>query len=251
MQERGEFLKREEFLKGKVALVTGAAGDIGRAICRRLIRDGVRLMITDWDGNELNKTCDELRALGGEVEGIQGNLEEIEFCKKLPNYTVEKFGALDILINNAGQAHHSPIDEITPEVYQSIMNVNVRAPFFVSQESLPYLRISDAATVINIGSVTAHKGYKDQSVFTISKHALLGLTKSLALETYNDGIRVHIISPGAVYTNMIDILRPDLPPEDLIRPDDIADLILFYLERRNSSFVIDEVRIHRTHKEPF
>ena len=242
---------RTEFMKDKVALITGAAGDIGMAICKRLVKDGVRLVITDWDGEELKKSKQILTEIGGTVEAIQGNLEDVEFCRSLPHFAVDTYEALDILINNAGQAHHSAIEEITPEVYQSIMNVNVRAPFFVTQEALPYLRISDAATVINIGSVTAHKGYKDQSVFTISKHALLGLTKSLALETFNDGIRVHIISPGAVYTNMIDILRPDLPPEDLIQPDDIADLIVFYLERRNSSFVIDEVRIHRTHKAPF
>ena len=240
-----------DFLRGKVAIITGAAGDIGQALCKQLIGYGIRLLITDRDRDGLEKTGRMLTGMGGEVKGICGDVLDIPFCRELPHAAVETFGGLDILINNAGIAHHSPIDEMTPELYDQIMNVNARAPYFISQEALPYLRVSDAATIINIGSVVAHKGYKDQSVFSISKHALLGLTKALACETYKEGIRVHIISPGAVYTDMIEILRPDLKPEELILPEDIASLIGFYLERRQSSFVIDEVRIHRTDKAPF
>ena len=243
--------KQPEFLQGKVALVTGAAGDLGHALCRMLAGYGIRLVITDRDKDALEEFGRELEAQGVEVNCISGNLENVDFCKSLPHYTVNTFNGLDILINNAGIAHKSPIEDMTVELFDAMMKVNVRAPYFTSQEALPYLRVSDAATIINIGSVTAHKAYKEQSVFTISKHALLGVTKAFAEECYADGIQVHIISPGAVYTDMINILRPDLKPEELILPEDIASLVGFYLERRKSSFVIDEVRIHRTGKEPF
>ena len=240
-----------EFLRNKVALVTGAAGDLGHALCWKLTEYGIKLVITDRDTEALEQFRKELKEAGADVASISGNLESVEFCRKLPHFCVDTFNGLDILINNAGIAHNSPIEDITAKVFDAMMKVNVRAPYFVSQESLPYLRVSDVATIINIGSVTAHKAYTDQSVFTISKHALLGITKAFAKETFEDGIQVHIISPGAVYTDMINILRPDLRKEDLITPEDIASLVGFYLERRKSSFVIDEVRIHRTGKEPF
>ena len=240
-----------DFLKGKVALITGAAGDLGHALARKLAEYGIKLVITDRDRDALLEFEEELKASGAEVASISGNLEDVDFCKSLPHFAVDQFNGLDILINNAGIAHNSPIDDMTEKVFDALMNVNVRAPYFVSQEALPYLRVSDAATIINIGSVTAHRAYKNQSVFTITKHALLGMTKSFAEETYKDGVQVHIISPGAVYTDMINILRPDLKKEELIMPEDIASLVGFYLERRNSSFVIDEVRIHRTGKAPF
>ncbi|MBR2561992.1 MAG: SDR family oxidoreductase [Eubacterium sp.] len=240
-----------EFLKGKVALITGAAGDLGHALARQLLKYGLKLVITDRDSDALEEFGKELTAQGGEVSCISGNLEDIEFCRSLPHYAVDKFQSMDILINNAGIAHKSPIEDMTPELFDAMMKVNVRAPYFVSQEALPYLRVSDVATIINIGSVTAHRAYNNQSVFTVSKHALLGVTKAFARECYEDGIQVHIISPGAVQTDMINILRPDLKPEELILPEDIASLIGFYLERRKSSFVIDEVRIHRTGKAPF
>ncbi len=239
-----------DFLKGKTALITGATGEIGHAIANRVAEYGVRLVITGRIESTLNERAAELRANGCEVYPIVGNLESMAFLDELITFTIEKCGSLDILINNAGMAHHNLFEDVTPEMFDSIMNVNVRAPFFLCQKALPYLKISDAATVINIGSVVSHKGYKYQSVFTTSKHALLGVSKALACETYEEDIRVHVISPGAVYTDLIKLLRPDLDPSELILPTDIADIVAFHLEHRKSAFVVDETRMHRVDKEP-
>ena len=239
------------FLKDKVALVTGAAGDIGQALCRKLNTYGIKIMLTDRNGEGLQAIEEELLAAGGDVRAIRGNLEDVDFCMDLPHKTVNAFGGLDILINNAGIAHKSMIEEMEPDVYDAIMNINVRAPFFICREALAYLRVSECGTIINLGSASAHKGYEGQSAFAISKHALLGLTKSFACEAYKDGVQVQIISPGAVYSEMFNLLRPDLSADELIQPEDIASLVGFYLERRKASFVIDEVRIHRIGKEPF
>ena len=241
----------ENYWEGKVAIVTGATGDIGRVICKRLAQYGINLSICGRVPETLEETASILRKEGVDVITTLGNLENMEFLTELVDHTVDHYGRIDLLINNAGMAHKSPIDEVTPDLFSSIMRVNVRAPYFLSQKVLPYLRLSEVPTIINICSVVAHRGYKNQSVFTISKHALLGLSKALAIETQNEGIRVHAISPGAVHTDLIELLRPDLDPEELILPSDIADVISFYLEHRKSNFVVDEVKMHRLHKEPF
>jgi len=143
------------------------------------------------------------------------------------------------------------VEEMTPKLFDSIMQVNVRAPYFLCQRAIPELKKSDCATIINICSVVAHKGYPKQSVYAASKHALYGLSKSLANEVFRDDIRVHVISPGSVYTPMIAMVRPDLSPEGMILPEDIGNIVGFYLECRRSNAVIDEIEVHRVTKEPF
>ena len=200
------------FLEGKTALVTGASGDIGFAMCERLLTYGIKLVITGRNPDILEQRADTLRAQGGTVYSYVGNLESEAFMDRLINYTIDKCGSLDILINSAGLAHKSPIEEVTPELFDNIMRVNVRAPYFLCQKALPYLRISDSATVINMCSVVAHRSYINQSAFTVSQHALLGASKAFANEVYKDGIRVHVISPGAVDT---DLIRPQERPEPM------------------------------------
>ena len=239
------------YLDGKTALVTGASGDIGFALCERLISYGIRLVITGRNPDILEARADALRDKGGIVHTYLGNLESEAFMDRLIDYTIETYGSLDILVNSAGLAHRSPIEDVTPELFDSIMRVNVRAPYFLCQKALPYLRLSDCATVINMCSVVAHRSYINQSAYTISEHALLGASKAFANEVYKDGIRVHVISPGAVDTDLIRMVRPDLQPEELIHPEDIADVLSFYLEHRHSAFIIDETRMHRTDKTPF
>ena len=241
------------FLEGKTALVTGASGDIGFGLCQRLISYGIQLVITGRNPEILEKRAEDLRAAGGKVLTYVGNLESEAFMDRLINYTIDNYESLDILINSAGLAHKSPIEDVTPELFDTIMKVNVRAPFFLAQKALPYLRLSDTATVINMCSVVAHRSYVDQSAFTVSMHALLGASKALANEIHKNGenIRVHVITPGAVNTDLIQMVRPDLDPEDLIHVEDVADVMSFYLEHRHSAFITDEIRMHRLDKTPF
>ena len=163
--------------------------------------------------------------------------------------TVEAFGGLDILVNNAGVALSKPFAETTLEDYQRVMDINVRTPFVMTQRALPHLRAA-RGRVFNIASVVAHKGYTLQSVYAASKHALLGMSKSLAGEVYMDGVRVHVISPGGVYTDMVKIARPDLSGDGLIDPAEVAEAVMFLLSMDKNA-VVDEIRIHRCGKQPF
>ena len=159
------------------------------------------------------------------------------------------FGGLDILINNAGVALSKPFGETSIAEFDRVMATNARAPFILIHSALPHLRKA-RGRVINIASVVAHKGYPLQSAYAASKHALLGLSKSLANELYEDGVRVHVISPGGVYTDMAKVARPDLSPDGLISAAEVADAVMFLLSLDKNT-VIDEICLHRQGKAPF
>ena len=181
---------------------------------------------------------------------LPGDLTDLEFLAEGVQAAAGEFDGIDVLVNNAGAAQSTPFDKITPEEFDKLMAINIRVPFFLTQAALPHLKRSDAATVVNICSVVGHSGYPLQSVYSASKHALLGWTKSLAREYYKDGIRVHAISPGGVYTDMVKLSRPDLTPEGMIMPEEIAEVVRFLLVNRGNA-VIDEILVHRVNKEPF
>ena len=237
-----------EFLRGKTAIVTGAAGGIGEAICKKLASMGLNLVITGRKVQALEELAAQLPT---KVHCCVGDLQELSFVDRLLAETREVFGGVDVIINNAGLSHNCTVEEMTPELFDSIMRVNVRAPYFLCQKAVEDLKKSDYATIINICSVVAHKGYPRQSVYAASKHALLGFSKAFANEHYKDNIRVHVISPGSVYTKMIAMVRPDLSPEGMILPEDIADIVGMYLMLRKSNAVVDEIEVHRVTKEPF
>ena len=240
---------RWEYLKGKTAIITGAAGGIGEAICKKLAAYGMNLVITGRKEATLLELEQQLE--GAKICRCVGDLTSLAFVDEVLSAAKKVFGGVDVIINNAGLSHNCTVEEMTPELFDSIMQVNVRAPYFLCQRALPELKASSCATIINICSVVAHKGYPRQSVYAASKHALLGWSKSFANEYYKENIRVHVISPGSVYTKMIAMVRPDLTPEGMMLPEDIADIIGVYLQFRKTNAVIDEIEAHRVTKEPF
>jgi 3-oxoacyl-[acyl-carrier protein] reductase len=160
------------------------------------------------------------------------------------------FGRIDIVINNAGLAQPASIEETTPELWDTHMAVNARAPLFLCRAALPLLRASGRPRIVNIGSVVSHKGYAQQGAYTASKHALYGLTKVLARELHDEGIRVHFVAPGGVATDMVQKMRPDLDPNTLIQPDDVARTVCFLLEQSPNA-ATDEISIRRDGSEPW
>ena len=237
-------------LKGKTALITGASGGIGGALACRLAQDGIDLLLCGRSAEKLTGTAEAAAEYGIRTHICTADLTEDGAPLHCVEEALRTFGRLDILINNAGLALNCPFEETTAAQFDAIMATNVRAPYFLCQAALPALRQSDYATIINIASVVAHKGYPLQSAYVASKHALLGMTRSLANEVYEDGIRVHVIAPGAVFTDMVRVARPDLSSEGMIMPEDIAEAAAFFIEHRTNA-VIDEIQIHRAGKAPF
>lgn len=237
-------------IKGSKAIITGASTGIGYAIAERFASLGIDLAVCARSADKLDALKEKLSVHGVTVYTEAGDLSDPLFAESFVKKSAEALGGIDIVINNAGMAISRSFEESTIEDYEKIMSLNVRAPFLVCKSALHFLRRSNNATIINIASVTAHKGYPQQSLYSASKHALAGMTKSLANELYTENIRVHLISPGGVYTEMVKISRPDLSPEGLILPEDIADIAEFFITHRTNS-VIDEIETHRVNKAPF
>ena len=239
-----------EILKGKIALITGASGGIGSCIARRFAQDGISLALLGRSKEKLAATAASIREYGVETLLLPGDLLDDAYLEDCFAAVKERFGGLDILVNNAGIALSRSFEETTMAEFDRIMALNARVPYLACHLALPLLRCSERASILNIASVVAHKGYPLQSAYAASKHALAGFTKSLASEVYREDIRVHLISPGGVFTDMVRIARPDLTGEDMILPEDIAEIAAFFIEHRTNA-VIDEICVHRSGKEPF
>ena len=240
----------ENSLAGKVAVLTGAGGGIGRATAEKLA--GKQMKIALLGGNNqknLQETADIVKQYT-ECLILPGDLTQDSFITENISRIIEQFHGIDLLLNNAGVAQSTAFEDITLAEFDRIMAINLRVPFMLTKAALPYLKKSAMPTIINIASVVSHAGYPLQSIYTASKHALLGMTKSLAAEYYKDNIRIHAIAPGGVYTNMVKISRPDLTGEGMIQPGEIADIIDFLLTHRGNA-VIDEILVHRVNKQPF
>lgn len=237
-------------LAGKVALVTGAGRGIGRCMALTLTENGARLALAARTEAELQTVRQEIEDSGGEAASFPADLSREQAAISLVRQTVEQFGRLDILINNAGLVLGKPLVESTTEEWDRIMAINARAPFILSREAIPYLKQQNQSFIINIASVVGVKGYVNQSVYSASKHALLGMTKALAKEVQADGIRVHAVNPGGVATGAVGRTRPDLDRSVLMQPQEIADIVLFLVTRQGNA-VIDEINVRRAASTPW
>lgn len=243
-------------IAGEVALVTGAGTGIGQAMAVRLASLGCDVVLVGRTAARLEDTAGRIAGLDGEAPApgrahvMTCDLTSAEAICGLAREVGERFGRLDILVNNAGVLVSKRLEDTATEELDAILATNVRAPYLMCREFLPLLRRSDAAEIVNICSVVAHTGYPLQSAYAASKHALLGMSESLSREVYEEGIRVHVISPGGVLTDMVGVARPDLVGTPMIVPDDVADALEYFVTHRTDG-VVDEIRLHRSTKEPF
>ena len=231
--------------KKMTALVTGASRGIGLAIARELADVGYNLALVARSEDALLDAMAEIETTHPvTVKTITADLAQEDSYARIVNETVAAFGGLDLLVNCAGVAQQGSFTEVSPTEWDSVFAVNAKAPFFICKEALPYLKQSKKPIIINIASVVGFKGYINQSVYASSKHALTGFTKVLAKEVQPFGIRVHLISPGGVATEMVKKMRPDIKPEELLQPEEIAEIVRFLVTRKGSG-TIDQFYLRR------
>ncbi len=210
----------------------------------------MNLALNSRSSDQLEEIKEEFKGFGIDVLPCPADLGDPEECEGIIKKAVAHFGVIDILINNAGIAVPKSLSETTVNEWDLHMSINARAPFILSREVIPYLKKSEMATIINISSVVGRKGYVNQGAYTASKHALMGMTKVLAQEVFEDNIRVHVIAPGGVATDMVAKTRPDLDEAMLATPQEIADVVMFLLTHRGNA-VIDEINIRRFSNTPW
>jgi len=240
----------EKHLAGKVAIVTGASRGIGRAISLALAKEAASVVLAARAIDKMNETAKLVTAAGGKAQIIPTELTDENSIRNLVKATGQRFGRLDILINNAGVTHSAKLEDTSTKDWDRCQQINSRAPFILCREALPLLKNAERAYIINIASVVGVKAYPLQSAYTASKHALRGMTMALAEEMRGTNIRVHLLCPGGVDTELVTKVRPDIKKQDLMQPEEIAELVLYLLTHKGNA-VVDELHIRRAASTPW
>jgi 3alpha(or 20beta)-hydroxysteroid dehydrogenase len=234
-------------LSGKVALITGAAGEIGKATAEKFLKEGAKVSLVDLNEETLSQTKEELE-LYGEMITIRADVSIEADVKNYVNKSVEHFGRIDIFFNNAGiEGKVAPLIQQNVEDFQRVMNVNVLGVFLGLKHVLPIMIAQGYGSIINSSSVAGLNATPNISPYTASKHAVVGLTKSAAIEAASTNVRVNSIHPTAVDSRMMhslekgmgvsqDTIAQSIPLRRYGTSEEIANLVLF-LASDDSTFI--------------
>jgi len=241
-------------LDGQVVLVTGASRGIGRGIALRFAAEGAAVAAAARSEEQVVELCEQIAASGGKALPVKMDLRCEESIKTAVARTQAELGPIDILINNAAVIALSKIADTSTEVWDDLMSTNIRGLFITCREVLPAMIERRSGRIINIGSMAGRRGYAEQGAYCASKHALVGLSKVLAIETQKHGIRVHMLSPGGVLTELSSDLRAsrgeseDSP--EWMTVEEIVEAALYLCSQTGAAFT-DEIVLRRFASEPW
>ncbi|MFN8377834.1 MAG: glucose 1-dehydrogenase [Anaerolineae bacterium] len=235
-------------LEGKVALVTGAGSGIGRATALLFVREGAKVVASDVAEAGLASLAQDVQAEGFDtLITIRGDVSSREDAEKMVDTAVNTYGGIDILVNNAGiMDNFVPVADIDDALFTRVLGVNLWGPMFTMRKALSYMLPAGKGSIVNVSSVAGLNGARGGSSYTASKHAVLGLSKALAYEYAQKGIRCNVVCPGPVATNIavnnpnkFGMERSQTTFTTIIRqgqPEELANAILF-LASDEASFV--------------
>ena len=212
-------------LEGKVALVTGASRGLGRAIALAFAGEGAALALCARREEALQQVAGEVRRLGRRVLAVPADVRSPRDLERLVALTLERFGRVDILVNNASELGPTPLPYLADyptAAFDDVLQVNVVAPFRLTQALIGGMLLRDQGVIINVTSDAAITGYPGWGAYAVSKAAIEGLTRTWAAELAHTGIRIHAVDPGDMDTDMHRAAIRDADPSELARPDDVA-----------------------------
>jgi NAD(P)-dependent dehydrogenase (short-subunit alcohol dehydrogenase family) len=230
-----------------VVLITGATTGIGRATALAFAKEGARIVGSGRRDEEGQELVAELRKLGAQAEFVRSDVRHEDDVRSLVDKTVARFGRLDVAVNTAGtEGKPGPLTEQTAETYAATFDTNVLGTLLSMKHELRVMLAQGEGSIVNISSTYGHTGAAGASVYSASKHAVEGLTKSAALEAAASGVRVNLVAPGPTDTGMLNRftgsderkagLVATVPLNRLGRPDEIAQTIVF-LASAKASFI--------------
>jgi len=234
--------------EGKVALVTGAASGLGRATALAALRAGAKVLAVDVSEKGLAGTVEEAGEAAGSIQTLAADLSKPEECARAVDEVIKRFGRIDLLCNIAGVARMHKVADVTADEWRLLINVNLAAPFFLSQAALPHL-IKTQGAIVNVASSAGIQGQAYMTPYSASKAGLIGLTKAMAMEFIHEPVRINAIAPAGMFTPMAApgymAPPPGFTPELLKRysgirekadPNYIADFILYVGSAKGAFF---------------
>ena len=232
----------------RAALITGGSGGIGLAIARALGQDGYRVTVSARRPEKLEAAAEELAGEGIEVHSIPANMAEEDDIKKTVAGHRERFGRLDVLINNAGIGIGAAVADTETKKLDLQLDVNLRAVYLVARECIPMLKEAGAehgkALIANTASIAGKSGQGWLSAYSATKFGVVGLSQAMHKELSGDGIQVTALCPGFVATAMTDWVEGQVPKDRMIQPEDIAESVRFLL-RTSPNCLVPEVQFIR------
>lgn len=238
-------------LKEKVALITGGDSGIGRAVAVLFAREGADVAFTFLkpEKRDADETKRAVEAEGQRAIALEGDVRDAKVCKRLVKKTVDEFGKLDILVNNAAfQQHQKSIEDVTEEQWDQTFKTNIYGYFYMTKAALPHM--SEGSAIVNTGSITGLEGSKELLDYSSTKGAIHAFTKSLAQNLVERGIRVNCVAPGPVWTPLnpsdkdaedVAEFGADTPMKRPAQPEEIAPAFVYFASEVDSSYVTGEV----------
>jgi len=229
-------------VNGKIILVTGGGQGLGAAICRTLAEDGATVIALDVNTQKAEKLVEEIKGKGGTIESFQMNVADQKNVEEVIKNVVDKYGRIDAVINNDGVDVTLPIDELTFDDWNKVISVNLSGPFIVSKAVYPYLKKQGKGHIVNVASTASKRAWPNASAYHASKWGLLGLSHALHAELRKENIKVTALVAGGMQTPFILERFPDVDPNVLQDPKNVAETIKYVLCMPEAS-VIPEIMV--------
>ena len=233
-------------LKGKVAIVTGSRRGIGRAIALEMAKEGAKVVVSDIELKECEAVCDEIRKLGSDAIAVRCDVTKKDEVDAMMERVIQKFGRIDIMVNNAGVYVAKPLDQTTEQDWDFVVGINLKGVFLCSSAAAKHMMKQKRGKIISTASIAGKVGFADSSAYCASKGGIISLTRELAMELATYNINVNAVAPGVIDTNMTKGFMEDekakqgllmgIPLGRIGRPEDIAKAVVF-LASEDSDYV--------------